>query len=419
MNYVQTEQLIQELQPLYDRKITGSLILSTPHQEEEGRLHFVEGQLLYMTSRSHRVRRWSRAIRKSCPNWKPQSGLLTFDSDTPWEYQLLDAGIADEQLTITQAKTVIAQVALEILFTLSNREYVTHQVDATVELTTDIYPGLVLSQNEIEPLLKKVEHLRSQWQTAGLTQIDPAKAPLLKQQVDSRVLSTWDKYLNGKLTLWDVAARLGKSVTSVTRALLPLIKRGLIQLRTVPDLPDPTFQLAPPSMAESNGRQHPEIVETTVTTYTTPDDAVPQSQPLIACIDDSPVVIQALKTILEPAGYRVMHLQDPVQALAQVAVHKPDLIFLDLIMPNANGYTVCQFLRNAPLFRNTPVIILTSQDNVIDRSRTLLAGATGFLGKPPKPKETLRMVRRHLPVGSTTKSSTDGDNLEMPQDFQF
>ncbi|WP_413160577.1 hypothetical protein ACL6C3_18880 [Capilliphycus salinus ALCB114379] len=53
-------------------------------------------------------------------------------------------------------------------------------------------------------------------------------------------------------------------------------------------------------------------------------------------------------------------------------------------------------MRNAPLFENTPVIILTSRDNVIDRSRAKLVGASDFLTKPPKPQETLELVRKYL-----------------------
>jgi chemotaxis family two-component system response regulator PixG len=64
--------------------------------------------------------------------------------------------------------------------------------------------------------------------------MNPTEAPILRKPVHSETLSGWDKYLNGKFTLWDISLRLGKSVTSVTRALLPLIKKGLVQLRTVP-----------------------------------------------------------------------------------------------------------------------------------------------------------------------------------------
>ncbi|MGL6343891.1 MAG: response regulator, partial [Waterburya sp.] len=60
---------------------------------------------------------------------------------------------------------------------------------------------------------------------------------------------------------------------------------------------------------------------------------------------------------------------------------KPDLIFLDLMMPNTNGYEVCEKLRRISHFRNTPIVILTGNDGVIDRLKAKMVGASGFLSK--------------------------------------
>ena len=92
----------------------------------------------------------------------------------------------------------------------------------------------------------------------------------------------------------------------------------------------------------------------------------------MACIDDSPIVIHNLKSILGPAGFQVLSIPEPMAGFAQLIEHKPDLILLDLNMPNANGYSICKFLRETPVFGQTPIIILTAQDNVIDRTRAKL-----------------------------------------------
>jgi chemotaxis family two-component system response regulator PixG len=117
---------------------------------------------------------------------------------------------------------------------------------------------------------------------------------------------------------------------------------------------------------------------------------------VIACIDDSPTVGQVLAAILEPAGYRVVNIQDPLSGIATLVKHKPDLIFLDLVMPDTSGYNLCNFLRKTPTFQNTPIIILTSQDGILDRTRARLAGATDFLTKPPEPQTMINLVQSHL-----------------------
>ena len=399
------ESLTQQVETLCQQCATGDIILSNP--AKEGKLHLCNGQLLYATSDFHRVRRWHRALKKNSPNWKPQPNSVSFDSEKPWEYQLLYQGVANEQLTLTQAKTIIGYVTLEILFSLLNCTDTFSKAQPNPEASSQVSSGLGLSHGELEPVLSKGSQLRSQWEAAGLGSMNPTEAPILRKPVHSQTLSGWDKYLNGKFTLWDISLRLGKSVTSVTRALLPLIKKGLVQLRTVPDLPAPTFNLRTGNWESTPGESEIASAE--------PD----QQKPLIVCIDDSPVVFQVMKNILEPAGYQVVGLTDPVQAIAQVARYKPDLIFLDLVMPDANGYTICQFLRKAAAFKNTPVIILTSRDNVIDRSRTKLIGASGFLGKPPDPEETLKVVHRYLSQSSDQPAEGNNYGLEIRNNFEL
>ena len=95
-------------------------------------------------------------------------------------------------------------------------------------------------------------------------------------------------------------------------------------------------------------------------------------------------------------GYDVLTIQEPMAGFGELTKHQPDLILLDLHMPNANGYSVCKFLRETPVFNKTPIIILTSQDTMIDRTRAKLAGATDFIAKPPEANVLLQMLNNLL-----------------------
>jgi len=68
---------------------------------------------------------------------------------------------------------------------------------------------------------------------------------------------------------------------------------------------------------------------------------LPRKKPLIACIDDSPITAERLEQILQPAGFRVLKINNPMQGFAKLAEEKPDLIFLDVVMPQTSGYNVC------------------------------------------------------------------------------
>jgi chemotaxis family two-component system response regulator PixG len=75
---------------------------------------------------------------------------------------------------------------------------------------------------------------------------------------------------------------------------------------------------------------------------------------------------------------------------------KPELIFLDLVMPNANGYEICSNLRKLSFFRNTPIVILTGNDGLIDRVRAKMVGSSDFISKPVNSDLVLSTIRKHL-----------------------
>ena len=103
-----------------------------------------------------------------------------------------------------------------------------------------------------------------------------------------------------------------------------------------------------------------------------------------------------LEGIITQNGLRFMKIQDAVQALPILIEHKPDLIFLDLIMPVASGYEICTQLRRISAFANTPVIILTGNDGLIDRVRAKVVGSTDFVTKPVAADKVMAMVHKYL-----------------------
>ncbi|NEQ48999.1 MAG: response regulator [Leptolyngbya sp. SIO3F4] len=121
----------------------------------------------------------------------------------------------------------------------------------------------------------------------------------------------------------------------------------------------------------------------------------------IACIDDSPTVLNAIQEFLNDKSLNVVPINDPVKALMQVMRCRPDLILLDVTMPNLDGYELCSLLRRHPSFRNTPIVMVTGNTGFIDRAKAKLVRSSGYLTKPFSQSELLKMVFMHLPaVGS-------------------
>lgn len=132
------------------------------------------------------------------------------------------------------------------------------------------------------------------------------------------------------------------------------------------------------------------------TTSTQPLGFAPRSTYTIACIDDSPTVLRAIESFLDDKAFRVLQIENPVSALMQVIRNKPDLILLDVTMPNLDGYELCSLLRRHPSFKQTPIIMVTGNRGLIDRAKAKLVGASGYLTKPFTQPDLLKIVFKHL-----------------------
>ncbi|MBK7896902.1 MAG: response regulator [Candidatus Promineifilaceae bacterium] len=118
--------------------------------------------------------------------------------------------------------------------------------------------------------------------------------------------------------------------------------------------------------------------------------------PSVLVVDDEPMTRNLLRLMLERDGYRILEAADGLQALDVVAQEKPDVLILDVMMPNMDGVTVCERLRAEAETAALPIILLsarTSQDAI----RTgMAAGANKYLGKPVGRDELIRTVREVL-----------------------
>ncbi|MBD2344757.1 response regulator [Anabaena subtropica] len=116
----------------------------------------------------------------------------------------------------------------------------------------------------------------------------------------------------------------------------------------------------------------------------------------IACIDDSQTVLNSIKSFLDENVFTVVTINDPVKALMQILRSKPDLILLDVEMPNLDGYELCSLLRRHSAFKNTPIIMVTGRTGFIDRAKAKMVRSSGYLTKPFDQSELLKMVFKHI-----------------------
>lgn len=102
----------------------------------------------------------------------------------------------------------------------------------------------------------------------------------------------------------------------------------------------------------------------------------------VMVIDDSNTIRRSAEIFLLQAGCQVILAEDGFDALAKIADHRPDVIFVDIMMPRLDGYLTCALIKKSAKFKSTPVIMLSSKDGLFDRARGRMVGSDQYLTKP-------------------------------------
>lgn len=115
----------------------------------------------------------------------------------------------------------------------------------------------------------------------------------------------------------------------------------------------------------------------------------------VMVIDDSKTIRRTAETLLKQAGCEVITATDGFEALGKIADHHPKIIFVDIMMPRLDGYQTCALIKHNRVFKDTPVIMLSSKDGLFDRARGRIVGSEQYLTKPFTREELLAAIRRH------------------------
>ena len=124
--------------------------------------------------------------------------------------------------------------------------------------------------------------------------------------------------------------------------------------------------------------------------------ALDEATPEILVVDDMPANLKLLVNLLVEQGYRVRPASSGALALRSVAAYAPDLILLDVRMPDLDGYAVCQRLKADPHTHAIPVIFISALNEAADKIRSFAVGGVDYITKPFEPAEVLARVRTHL-----------------------
>ncbi|MEI6428784.1 MAG: response regulator [Pseudanabaena sp. ELA607] len=407
--------LVEQLRSYSQRQFSGCIEIQD-QQEQHWYLHYHLGRIIWAAGGHHSHRRWRRLMSQH----KLHVDLSKISLRTPeeiayWDYHVLVILLKRQSFTRDQISPVVEHGIHEVLFDIL-QQAAAQQITYYGEVHRNLSATITLLHGE--QTINQVYEEWLKWRKLGMTDFSPNLAPWIKRaeqlhtETSELTYKTLVTILDGRRTLRELALWMRKDVITLMQSLLTYYHRGLIGLNEVPDARLPNFAAIPEPRTLPAEQPAPETK---------------LLRPLIACIDDSAQVCSMLESMAKQLGVGFLGLNDPIQGLSILLKEKPDLVILDLTMPIVSGYELCAQLRRSPEFQTTPILILTSNDGLIDRVRAKMVGANSFLSKnsgltkiavevqqflapelaPSEPSPTAQMSK-------VTEKAKDSDLLAQP-----
>jgi twitching motility two-component system response regulator PilG len=353
---------------------------------------FVQGRIVYAGDPSAGVMRLKGLLDRTplATEWDGVYAAEQVRGNTP-EYGCLWALLERRLLQPEQARELLETMIRETLFELLGL----HQGTFIFEMGQPLTPALM--SWEPMPLVAAVAKQVQEWKQFYPQIRSPEQCPVivdglaLQQALPAATAAALIDYAAQQLSLRQLAHALKRDLLTVAKAIAPCIQRGWMTLTPWPPSP------SAPRLSGPGGDS---------------DRAWPSRR--IVCIDDAVTIGQLIVGMLEPLGYQVTPINDPVAALSQVFELQPQLILCDIAMPRLDGYELCAMLRQSSQFHQTPILMLTGKDGFIDRVRANMVGATDYLAKPFGEDELVMLLEQYLPSGSNraVRMSPHADSVD-------
>jgi two-component system, chemotaxis family, response regulator PixG len=377
------KETIEQLKDIKLRSFSGNLIIQV-ESAPSWMLSFSLGRLGWISGGIEPIDRWQRNLAIACLDL-PLDRLVKTNSQ---EEIFLNSNTLAQQWAAVEVVFDIIQISQRGKHPISYQKIpIEHH---------NVRSNSSLPLLDIEPILTRAIRSWQEWTNAGLADYFPSRFPIVRKPDQLSQLISEHKIkqeillsIDGNRSLRNLAIHHRRHLLDFSKSLLPLLKSEAISLSTKP-------KSGLINSEDGNGDS--------LFSGILPDRNISKSRPLIACIDDSILIYQNLEKILNKYEYRSYGVQDPLKIIPTLIKNKPDLIFLDLLMPISNGYEVCEQIRKTSRLKDIPVIILTGKDGWIDRMRAKIVGANGFLTKPVSSQEVLKILEKYISTLSVKDS---------------
>jgi twitching motility two-component system response regulator PilG len=320
--------------------------------------------------------------------------------------RLVKQGILDP-MKASQVALEVTKEALESLLWLktgSYRWYDTRSISPTTIKTSE-------SRLDLPKLMEYYQQRLAIWQRYITIIQSPHQRPYLIHHrlseksvaagsLSPKALNQIAQLMRG-MSLRELALFLKQDELKIIQLLIPYIRENVICLREppapfsyLPNIPEPDLLPIPWRETQIDRTQN---LSSSIGQNNTNDTSNTTKKYKVACIDDSLSMLDKMEHFFgRDSKYALTKIANPIKASALIFRLKPDLILMDITMPDINGYKLCQLLRSSATFAKTPIIMVTGNKGLIDKARAKMVGATDYLTKPFTQQELLGLADKYL-----------------------
>ncbi|NUN65960.1 response regulator [Pseudanabaena biceps] len=400
--------LIEQLRGYGRKQFTGKLELYSS-KNYKWNIYYCHGRLVWASGGGHNHRRWRRlmAVHKVQVDFSKISFRSTKEMKL-WDYQVLVIFMRRLLLTREQITPIIETFIQEVLFDIIQCA-ANEMINSYCDLEDEVTPVIALIH--AESAIDRAYQEWLLWRKVGVADFSPNLSPWikrptqLKEEASELTHKTLITILDGRRSLRELSAWLKKDLLTLTQSLMAYYYRGMVGLAEVPDIESPVAEIF---REEINRTQIEELVDKTLDQQR----LMLPSLPLVACVDDSKQVCTTIEQIVTDFGFGFLGIHESIRVLPLLIEHKPEVIILDLVMPIVGGYELCTQIRRIPDFKATPILILTSNDTLVDRIRAKFVGATAFVSKTAGNDKIGKQIQKHLSMDAISFENTTIDTSD-------
>ncbi len=400
---------IDLLTELSGKYINGCLQLS--YNSVDYFIYLCRGKITYATNSLQPFERLQRHLRRlshsvSTLNNKVNTSVsLAFETEThnineePADYQAIRWLINQKNITSQQAEVLIERIMEEVF-----ESCLLLPQDTTNNFLKDIKINEPVNIVDLSHIIDKCYQNLKKWHSVYPHINSSYQRPyFFARSGASKDQEKIGKILKG-FSFRQLSAILNQNELVIVNKFYPLIANKTIIIRDpqepynlLPQISSETVKILQKlSPSDSKTKEETEEKSEDINLDDIAKQNARQKQWKIVCIDDSPTILNEISRFLERDEFSVFPISEPLKALMKIIRIQPDLILLDVGMPNIDGYKLCSLIRKYSAFQNTPIVMVTGNKGLIDRAKARMAGATDYMTKPFTQADLLNIVFKYL-----------------------